>query len=95
MRSSLLPISTGRCTIDVKRKGFVRRDADQRHPNGTRNGQAYLGQDGGGFLLDVPVNAGTNNIGIGHRHALGIVELQCGSIELASHLLFVTEGMAS
>lgn len=73
MRSSLFPISTGRRTIDVKRKGFVRRDADQQHPDGIRNGQAYLGQDGGGFLLDVPVNAGTNNIGIGHLHALEIV----------------------
>lgn len=73
MRSSHFPISTGRRTIDVKRKGLVRRDADQQHPDGIRNGQAYLGQEGGSILLEVPFNAGTNNIGIGHLQALGIV----------------------
>ena len=64
--SWFLAIRLGDGAVDVKGKRLVGCDPSEQHPDGIRNGQTHLGQDVGGFLFDMPVNPGTDDIGTRH-----------------------------
>lgn len=67
--SWLFSINLGEAAVNVEGKRLVSRDSGEQYPYGIRNGQTHLSQDVGGFLFNMPVNPGSNDIGT--RHCLG------------------------
>lgn len=57
-------------TVDIKGKCLICRDAGTQNSDCIRNRQTHFGEYVSSFLFDMPVNPGTNDIGIRYCCAL-------------------------